>query len=146
MPLRNIDIKQLLRLCEHRKTPFNIRFALLLTLVVFIQQLSSNFLHARFGSINHYAAVTASQLKEKVPSQDTASHLQLDIEVETAEEDDVEHLHQQHYGYIPKHFGIEEFHYTAFIKSCFLRLAFNASQADSCPLFVLHHAWKTDLA
>lgn len=128
------------------KGTLNFRFLMLLTLVVFLQQLSFASLHRSLGFIDSYSAVTEARFTEKVPAQQHNDLLTLDIEVETAEEDEVQHLQDQASGCIPKSFSIEDLHYTSFLKTRYLRSANNKHNWTDLPLFILHHSWKSDLA
>ena len=127
------------------KGALNFRFLMLLTLVVFLQQLSFASLHRSFGFIDSYTAVTSAHFTEKIPAQQHNDHLTLDIEVETAEEDEVQHLQDQASGCIPKTFSVEDLQYTSFHNS-HLRSANKKHRWTDLPLFILHHSWKSDLA
>lgn len=135
------------RLCNPwLKLAINFRFLMLLTLVVFLQQLSFSSLHHSLGFIDSYAAVTEARFTEKIPAHHQNDHLTLDIEVETAEEDEVQHLQDHSSGCIPKSFCIEDLHYTSFLKTRYLRSVNNKHNWTDLPLFILHHSWKSDLA
>lgn len=126
---------------------------MLLAAVFFLQQLFA------FGSFtlpsNGTGSVTV--VKQQQPAVTAAAHVRaqlphqstpvdLEMEVETAEEDDTKNYFEEYCQNIAAIHAVEEQVYTSYLRSRYLQLASSVQNQPAVPFFILYHSWKNHLA
>jgi hypothetical protein len=131
-----------------RKTSSLFRFALLMICFLFIHQISTAGDLIRTISFNTPEKSEAVQLNitnkfftSEIPLQSGQLSHGVEAEVESSE-DDIHHNLADTNNNSAQNFLLEEFIYTAFIKSRYLRLVSSNHEKAVVPYFVLYHSWK----
>jgi hypothetical protein len=127
-------------------TPFctkaRLRFVSLLAIVILIQQFAFASLHNSlfFGGIHS----TQLQFTAKLPAKPGAVLVNLDVEV--AEEDEVQHPEQKSHADLSTLYTILRRLYCSTVNNSYLSQAYAIEAREDIPLFLLHHSWKTHLS
>jgi hypothetical protein len=123
----------------------NFRFVVLLALIAFVQQFSFASLYHSFGFLETYSKLEASHQVQKAPTHPRDTRLGLNIDIEIAEEDDVQHSQDQCCDDVQRR-QVEELRYSSFLKSRYLRSGDFFTHKADLPFFILYHSWKSDLS
>lgn len=127
------------------KTNFNPRFFVLLSLIFLLQPFSFASLQKSLAWIDSKSSFCQAILTEKTPHN---QHQYIDqaVDVETVEEDEVQHTHEEYWTCANRLITFKERHYTSYINIRYLRLAYSIHHKAEPALFVLYHSWKDYLA
>ena len=126
---------------------------MLFTAVFFLQQLfafGSFTLPPTFTSSvsvikqQQNAVTVAEHVRAQLPHQSTPDDLE--IEVETAEEDDTKNNFEEYCQNIAAIHAVEQQAYTSYLRSRYLQLASSVQNQPTVPFFILYHSWKNHLA
>lgn len=126
---------------------------LLLAFIFFLQQLFAFGLFTLPQTTNgavpvvkqqHQSSAVAAYVRAQLPSQSTP--IGLEMEVETAEEDDTKNNLEEYCNNLASIHAVEEQVYTSFLRSRYLQLASSVHNQPTVPFFILYHSWKNYLA